>query len=87
MSGLNRFLNFTGIKLVFIVLLFSLGVICLGITYQDYVYARTVFTTSSKDLNELVIINKFRLSTVDSTQVTQTLSNLTKVDKIFTLKL
>ena len=55
MSGLHRFLNFTGIQFVFVIFLFSLGITCLGITYQDYVHARTVLTTNSKDLNEAIL--------------------------------
>ena len=55
MSGLHRFLNFTGIQFVIVIFLFALGISCLGITYQDYVHAHTIFTTNSKDLNEAIL--------------------------------
>ena len=55
MSDLHRFLNFTGIQFVFVIFLFALGITCLGITYQDYVHARTILTTNSKDLNEAIL--------------------------------
>ena len=55
MFDVHRFLNFTAIQLILVVLLFSLGILCLGITFQDYVHGRTVITTGSKDMNEAIL--------------------------------
>ena len=55
MSNAHRILNFTSVQLLFTVLLFSLGLFCLGIAAQDYVYGHTILSTSSKALNEAIL--------------------------------
>ena len=55
MFDVHRFLNFTAIQLLSVIFLFTLGILCLGITYQDYLNGHTVITTSSKDLNEAIL--------------------------------